>query len=85
MADPSTRWDDNVLERQVPDQPVFYVDAECILCGVCAAVAPDNFDESPSGTHNRVYKQPATPEELSRCMEALENCPVEAIGDDGVR
>jgi ferredoxin len=29
-----------------------------------------------------VYKQPESPEELELCNEALEGCPVEAIGDD---
>ena len=28
-------------------------------------------------------KQPENEEELEQCYEALENCPVETIGDDG--
>jgi ferredoxin len=27
--------------------------------------------------------QPTTEEEIALCMEALEGCPVEAIGEDG--
>jgi hypothetical protein len=34
--------------------------------------------------HSFVFKQPQTPEEESACMEAMGNCPVEAIGDDGL-
>jgi len=30
-----------------------------------------------------VYKQPENDAELELCMEALEGCPVEAIGDNG--
>jgi ferredoxin len=29
-----------------------------------------------------VYKQPESPEEEALCKEAMEDCPVEAIGDD---
>jgi ferredoxin len=29
-----------------------------------------------------VYKQPESPEEEALCKEAMEGCPVEAIGDD---
>ena len=28
-------------------------------------------------------KQPTSEEEVAQCMEALEGCPVEAIGNDG--
>jgi ferredoxin len=30
-----------------------------------------------------VHKQPTSEEEIAQCMEALEGCPVEAIGNDG--
>ena len=33
--------------------------------------------------HDICYKQPENGEELAQCYEALENCPVEAIGDGG--
>ncbi|PYL19449.1 MAG: ferredoxin, partial [Verrucomicrobia bacterium] len=29
------------------------------------------------------YKQPESPEEEALCKEAMEGCPVEAIGNDG--
>ena len=35
------------------------------------------------GGYSFVHKQPTTEEEIAMCMEALEGCPVEAIGNDG--
>ena len=35
------------------------------------------------GGHSYVHKQPETEEDIALCMEALEGCPVEAIGEDG--
>jgi len=32
-----------------------------------------------------VYKQPTTPDEETLCKEAMEGCPVEAIGNDGAQ
>ena len=40
-----------------------------------ANVTPDRF--------SFVYKQPETPEEEVLCKDAMDNCPVEAIGNDG--
>jgi ferredoxin len=80
MADPNMAWDDNVLDARIPGYPVFYVDHMCILCSVCVAAAPANFGNAPSEDHNRVYRQPASAEELELCQSALENCPVDAIG-----
>jgi len=51
---------------------------------VCSDCAPDNFRVSDDEDHDIVYKQPENEEELEQCYEAMENCPVEAIGDDGV-
>ena len=61
----------------------FYVDKECILCSVCSDAAPNNFRMSDDEDHDICYKQPDSEDELEQCYEALENCPVEAIGDDG--
>ena len=38
---------------------------------------------SEEGGYAFVAKQPANEEEEQLCQEAVENCPVEAIGDDG--
>jgi ferredoxin len=75
VAERIGRWEDNAEGR-------FYTDKECILCSLCADVAPHNFCESSSGDHDIVYKQPQTSIEERQCMEALAGCPVNAIGLD---
>lgn len=62
----------------------FYVDGQCIDCDLCRQVAPGNFDRFPEGGYSFVSKQPASAEELRLCREALDDCPVEAIGQDGL-
>jgi len=62
----------------------FYVDTQCIDCDLCRQTAPNNFDRNQNGGYSFVKKQPETPEEEAVCKEALEGCPVEAIGSDGV-
>lgn len=61
----------------------FYVDDQCIDCDLCRETAPNNFTRSDDGGYSFVYKQPASPEEEAQCKEAMEGCPVEAIGSDG--
>lgn len=61
----------------------FYVDSQCIDCDLCRETAPNNFKRSDDEGYSYVYKQPENEEEEEQCMEALEGCPVEAIGDDG--
>jgi ferredoxin len=61
----------------------FYVDRECIDCDLCRELAPDNFERNEEERFSFVHRQPQSDEERARCREALENCPVEAIGDDG--
>ena len=41
------------------------------------------FTRDDDGGHTYVLKQPETPEEDALCKEAMEGCPVEAIGNDG--
>lgn len=76
MADKTQKFEDNVAGA-------FYVDKECILCSLCVDIAPANFKESDDGDHDFVYKQPVGEEELQQCLDALEQCPVDAIGEDG--
>lgn len=61
----------------------YYVDSTCIDCDVCRSTAPDNFNRSEENGYSYVFKQPENAEEEQLCKEALESCPVEAIGDDG--
>ena len=85
MADPTNIWEDNIGGKvDIAGKTYsFYVDKECILCSVCSDAAPNNFRMSDDEDHDICYKQPDTEEEVEQCYEALENCPVEAIGDDG--
>ena len=76
MADIEDKWEENVKGK-------FYVDEQCIDCDLCREVAPDNFTRYEEGGYSYVYKQPENEEELELCVEAMEGCPVEAIGDDG--
>ena len=76
MADPKDR-----VEENAPG--AYYVDTTCIDCDVCRDTAPDNFARSDEKSYSFVCKQPETEEERALCDEALESCPVEAIGNDG--
>ena len=76
MSDVKDKWPLNV------PGPV-YVDRACIDCDLCRETAPSCFKRSDDGGHSYVYKQPENGEERTLCMEALEGCPVEAIGQDG--
>ncbi len=61
----------------------FYVDSNCIDCDLCRQTAPDNFDRNEDEGFSFVIKQPENEDEEQACRDALEECPVEAIGDDG--
>ncbi len=76
MADAANKYPENVPGK-------FYVDDQCIDCDLCRETAPGNFKRNDDGGHSYVYKQPETPEEETLCKEAMEGCPVEAIGNDG--
>ena len=78
-------WEDNVGGQVTIDGETvsFYVDQECILCSVCSDAAPNNFRMSDDEDHDICFKQPDDADELEQCEEAMENCPVEAIGSDG--
>lgn len=76
MADKTKKYQDNVPGK-------FYVDDQCIDCDLCRETAPDHFTRNENGGYSFVSKQPTTPEEEARCKEAMEGCPVEAIGSDG--
>jgi ferredoxin len=76
MAEKDEKWPENVKGK-------FYVDEQCIDCDLCRETAPDFFTRNEDGGYSFVHKQPETQEDIDMCMEALEGCPVEAIGDDG--
>ncbi|RKZ11558.1 ferredoxin [bacterium] len=72
-------------EDKLPDNAsgALYVDGQCIDCDLCRQTAPENFDRSDREGYSYVCRQPETEEELALCKEALDECPVEAIGLDG--
>lgn len=61
----------------------FYVDRQCIDCDVCRDTSPKNFTRNDENGYSFVKKQPETSEEMDLCIEAMDACPVEAIGNDG--
>jgi ferredoxin len=76
MADKTRKWETNVPGR-------FYVDKTCAFCTTCFELAPENFKPGEREDHHFVAKQPANEDELRRCLAAVEQCPMGAIGDDG--
>lgn len=78
MADLSERYKDNVNGR-------YFVDEQCIDCDLCREEAPKNFTRQEEEGYSYVYKQPENEEEEEMCKNAMEGCPVEAIGDFGLK
>lgn len=61
----------------------YYVDTQCIDCDVCRDTAPDFFTRNDDDGFSYVFAQPASAEDIELCEEALQSCPVDAIGNDG--
>lgn len=78
MADKNFKF-----EQNVPGP--FYVDDQCIACDACVMEAPQFFEMNEMEGHAFVKKQPSpgNEQELKDCLNALDACPVEAIGKDG--
>ena len=76
MADIANRYPENV-------GGAYYVDNQCIDCDLCRETAPNSFKRNDDGGFSFVFNQPTTPEELKLAKEAMEGCPVEAIGSNG--
>jgi ferredoxin len=76
MADIANRYPENIKGK-------YYVDNQCIDCDLCRETAPGSFGRNNDGGYSFVHKQPTTPEEEEKCKEAMEGCPVEAIGCNG--
>lgn len=51
----------------------FYVDHTCIDCDTCRWMDPETYGRV--GNMSAVVRQPETPEELERAMQALITCP----------
>jgi ferredoxin len=78
MADKSSRFDQNTAGA-------FYVDDQCIACDACVMEAQHFFEMNEMDGHAFVKKQPnlLDESELRECLDALDACPVDAIGRDG--
>lgn len=76
MADPADK-----LSLNAPG--AYYVDSQCIDCDLCRQTAPANFSRDAGAGYSYVSRQPQGPDELAQCQEALDECPVDAIGQDG--
>jgi len=76
MADLENKYEENITGE-------YYVDNQCIDCDLCRETAPSNFTRQDDGGYSFVFKQPENDDERAQCVEAMEGCPVEAIGDDG--
>jgi ferredoxin len=61
----------------------YFVDDTCIFCMLCGEIAPVNFGLDFEEGFSRIISQPANLIEETACAEALENCPVNAIGNFG--
>lgn len=71
-------------EKQPGSAPgAYYVDTQCIDCDVCRDTAPDFFTRNDDDGFSYVFAQPTSAEEIELCEEALQSCPVDAIGNDG--
>jgi len=75
MADLSNR-----LAQNAPGQ--WYVDSNCIDCDLCRETAFSVFRRDEEIGYSIVFHQPNTEEETRLALEAMEGCPVEAIGND---
>ena len=76
MANREDKYSDNV-------DGAFYVDDQCIDCDACRDCAPDFFRRNDEGGFSYVFRQPADEAQKAKCVDAMDGCPVEAIGSDG--
>jgi ferredoxin len=76
MSDKTNKVADNATGR-------YYVDATCIDCDLCRETAAANFARNDEQGYSFVVQQPGDPAQEAACLAALEECPVEAIGNDG--
>ena len=74
MAELEDKYEDNAEGR-------YFVDSECIDCDACREAAPNNFTRNQEEGYSFVCKQPEGQQEEDDCKEAMDGCPVEAIGD----
>ncbi len=73
MADERDKNPDNI-------EGLFFVDSQCIACDACVEEAPNFFAMNDVEGHAYVFHQPSSEKAIEECINALELCPVNAIG-----
>ena len=68
---------ENSVKENVPGK--FFVDDQCVGCDMCRSLAPDFFEMNDNG-NSYIKQQPMSPEAIDLVTEAMEACPVQAIG-----
>ena len=76
MADINNKYPENTPGK-------YFVDRECIACDACVMCAPNHFGMDENDGHAFVKQQPSSSTDEDLCREAMEGCPVEAIGNNG--
>lgn len=56
----------------------FYVNDECIGCGMCASICPEEFEMTDAGVA-KAFPEDVVAEILPEAEEAKNSCPVGAI------
>lgn len=77
MANLSERLPGNVPGR-------YYVDATCIDCDQCRALAPQCFSRNEEDGLSLVCRQPETSDEIAQVDEIMAGCATSSIGNDGI-
>lgn len=76
MANLSERMPENVAGH-------YYVDASCIDCDQCRAMAPQFFSRNEDNGLSVVCRQPETSDEIAEVEEIMSICATSSIGNDG--
>ncbi|HLD55991.1 MAG TPA: ferredoxin [Candidatus Omnitrophota bacterium] len=71
--------------ERLPENPSgkYYVDTTCIDCDLCRQTAPANFSRNTDKGYSYVSKQPVAAGQIKQCEQAIRECPVDSIGNDG--
>ena len=73
---------DQRLPENVPGR--LYVTSECIDCDICRSLAPHFFTRHEEIGLSIVQRQPFAEADMALAEEAVDSCPANAIGNDGV-
>jgi ferredoxin len=65
------------LPRNVPGK--YFTTEQCDGCAYCASVAPHHFDYEKGSNTYFVCRQPNEGAEEEKILEAIEDCPLDAI------